>query len=96
MEKTYGHFVLIYVIWCDLALLVILGCQKRAYIILPKLLHITRSFLLVMKILFVYWLVLKDILGGGLVDYDTIIYIRVILQNLNLNSTKPPPKILRH
>ena len=35
----------------------------------------------------------KDILCGGFVDYDTNTYIHAILQNLNLNSTKPPPKM---
>ena len=35
----------------------------------------------------------KDILVGGFVDYDTNTYIHAILQNLNLNSTKPPPKM---
>ena len=35
----------------------------------------------------------KDILGGSFVDYETNSYINAILQNLNLNSTKPPPKM---
>ena len=35
----------------------------------------------------------KHILGGGFVDYDTNTCISLILQNINLNSTKPPPKI---
>ena len=45
-----------------------------------------------MKIIFQFWLMPKDILGGGFLDYDTNTYINAILQYLNLNSTKPPPK----
>ena len=36
---------------------------------------------------------LKDILGGGFVDYDTNTCINAILRNLDLNSTKPPPSM---
>ena len=46
-----------------------------------------------MRILFQFQLMPKDILGGAFVDYDTNTCINAILQNLNLNSTKPPPKI---
>ena len=46
-----------------------------------------------MKILFQFWLMPKDILGGGFVDYDTNTCINAMLQNLNLDSTKPPPKM---
>ena len=35
----------------------------------------------------------KDILGGGFVDYDTNTNINTILQNLNSDSTKSPPKM---
>ena len=44
-----------------------------------------------MKILFQFWLMPKDILGGGFVHYDTNTFINAIMQNLNLNSTKTPP-----
>ena len=47
-----------------------------------------------MKILFLFWLVPKDILGRGFVDYETNIFIIASLLNLNSNSTKPSPKIL--
>ena len=45
------------------------------------------------KILFQFRPMHKDILGEGFVDYDTNTYINAILQILNLNSTKPPPKM---
>ena len=35
----------------------------------------------------------EDISGGGFVDYDTNTSINTILQNLNMNSTNPPPKM---
>ena len=35
----------------------------------------------------------KDTLDGAFIDYDTTTYINAILQNLNLNSTKPTPKM---
>ena len=46
-----------------------------------------------MKILFQFWLIPKDILGGGFVEYDTNTWINAILQSLNLYSSKPPPKM---
>ena len=44
-----------------------------------------------MNILF--WLMAYDILGGCFVDYGTNTCINGNLRNLNLNSTKPPPKM---
>ena len=35
----------------------------------------------------------EEILGGGFVDYDTNTCINAMLQNLNLDSTKPPPRM---
>ena len=46
-----------------------------------------------MKILVLFQLVPKDILGGIFVDYETNTCINAILQNINLSSTKPPPKM---
>ena len=47
-----------------------------------------------MEILFLFCPVPKDILGGDFVDYETnTCIINAILRNLNLNSTKPPPKM---
>ena len=46
-----------------------------------------------MKIIFLIQLVPKDVLGGGFVDYETNTCINEILRNLNLSSTKPPPKM---
>ena len=35
----------------------------------------------------------RNILGRGFIDYDANTRINTILQNLNLNSTKPTPKM---
>ena len=45
------------------------------------------------KIPFQFWLMPKVILGGGFVENDTNTCINAILRHLNLNSTKPPPKM---
>ena len=46
-----------------------------------------------MKILFQFWLMPMNILVGGFVDYNTNTNINAILRNLNMNSTKTPPKM---
>ena len=37
--------------------------------------------------------ILASAKGGGFIDYETKTCINAILQNLNLYSTKPPPKM---
>ena len=43
------------------------------------------------KILFQFWLISKDMLRGGFVDYNKNAFINAMLKNLN--STKHPPRM---